>query len=174
MFMSEKRTGVITFKGNPVTLLGPDVKVGDVAPDFKVVDNGLQPVTLETAKGQVQLIAVVPSIDTGVCDTMTRKFNQDAAVLPESVAVYTISVDLPFAQGRWCGNAGIERVKTLSDYQERSFGLAYGLVIDELKLLARAVYVIDAQGKVAYREIVPEVTSEPDYQAALDAVKALL
>jgi thiol peroxidase len=174
MFMSEKRTGVITFKGNPVTLLGPDVKVGDVAPDFKVVDNGLQPVTLETAKGQVQLIAVVPSIDTGVCDTMTRKFNQDAAALPESVAVYTISVDLPFAQGRWCGNAGIERVKTLSDYQERSFGLAYGLVIDELKLLARAVYVIDAQGKVAYREIVPEVTSEPDYQAALDAVKALL
>ncbi|PLX95828.1 MAG: thiol peroxidase [Desulfuromonas sp.] len=172
--MSEKRTGVITFKGNPVTLLGPDVKVGDVAPDFKVVDNGLQPVTLETAKGQVQLIAVVPSIDTGVCDTMTRKFNQDAAALPESVAVYTISVDLPFAQGRWCGNAGIERVKTLSDYQERSFGLAYGLVIDELKLLARAVYVIDAQGKVAYREIVPEVTSEPDYQAALDAVKALL
>ena len=172
--MSEKRTGVITFKGNSVTLLGPDVKVGDVAPDFKVVDNGLQPVTLETAKGQVQLIAVVPSIDTGVCDTMTRKFNQDAAALPESVAVYTISVDLPFAQGRWCGNAGIERVKTLSDYQERSFGLAYGLVIDELKLLARAVYVIDAQGKVAYREIVPEVTSEPDYQAALDAVKALL
>ena len=172
--MAEKRAGVITFKGNPVTLLGPDINVGDAAPDFKVVDNGLQPVTLETAKGKVQLIAVVPSIDTGVCDTMTRKFNQDAAALPESVAVYTISVDLPFAQGRWCGNAGIERVKTLSDYQERSFGLAYGLVIDELKLLARAVYVIDAEGKVAYREIVSEVTSEPDYEAALNAVKALL
>nr|WP_320050789.1 thiol peroxidase [uncultured Desulfuromonas sp.] len=172
--MAEKRTGVITFKGNPVTLLGPDIKVGDAAPDFKVVDNGLQPVTLETAKGKVQLIAVVPSIDTGVCDTMTRKFNQDAAALPENVAVYTISVDLPFAQGRWCGNAGIERVKTLSDYQERSFGLAYGLVIDELKLLARAVYVIDAEGKVAYREIVSEVTTEPDYEAALNAVKALL
>jgi len=172
--MAEKRTGVITFKGNPVTLVGPDINVGDAAPDFKVVDNGLQPVTLESAKGKVQLIAVVPSIDTGVCDTMTRKFNQDAADLPENVAVYTISVDLPFAQGRWCGNAGIERVKTLSDYQERSFGLAYGLLIDELKLLARAVYVVDAEGKVAYREIVSEVTSEPDYQAALNAVKALL
>ena len=172
--MSEKRTGVITFKGNPVTLVGPDINVGDKAPDFKVVDNGLQPVTLETAKGKVQLIAVVPSIDTGVCDTMTRKFNQDAAALPDNVAVYTISVDLPFAQGRWCGNAGIERVKTLSDYQERSFGLAYGLLIDELKLLARAVYVVDAEGKVAYREIVSEVTSEPDYEAALNAVKALL
>lgn len=172
--MSEKRTGVITFKGNPVTLVGPDITVGDKAPDFKVVDNGLQPVTLDSAKGKVQLIAVVPSIDTGVCDTMTRKFNQDAADLPDSVAVYTISVDLPFAQGRWCGNAGIERVKTLSDYQDRSFGLAYGLLIDELKLLARAVYVVDAQGKVAYREIVSEVTAEPDYQAALNAVKALL
>nr|WP_320116912.1 thiol peroxidase [uncultured Desulfuromonas sp.] len=172
--MSEKRTGVITFKGNPVTLVGPDINVGDKAPDFKVVDNGLQPVTLESAKGKVQLIAVVPSIDTGVCDTMTRKFNQDAAALPDNVAVYTISVDLPFAQGRWCGNAGIERVKTLSDYQERSFGLAYGLLIDELKLLARAVYVVDAEGKVAYREIVSEVTSEPDYEAALNAVKALL
>ncbi|MBF0646197.1 thiol peroxidase [Desulfuromonas acetoxidans] len=172
--MAEKRTGVITFKGNPVTLVGPDITVGDNAPDFKVVDNGLQPVTLDSAKGKVQLIAVVPSIDTGVCDTMTRKFNQDAADLPDSVAVYTISVDLPFAQGRWCGNAGIERVKTLSDYQDRSFGLAYGLLIDELKLLARAVYVVDAQGKVAYREIVSEVTAEPDYQAALNAVKALL
>lgn len=172
--MMEKKTGIITFKGNPVTLLGPDVQVGDMAPDFTVVDNGLQPVTLADGQGKVQLIAVVPSIDTGVCDTMTRKFNQDAASLPENVMVYTISVDLPFAQSRWCGNAGIERVKTLSDYQERSFGLAYGLVIDELKLLARAVYVIDQAGTVAYREIVSEVTAEPDYEAALAAVKSLL
>lgn len=172
--MVEKRTGVVTFKQNPVTLLGPDIVVGSQAPDFKVVDNALQPVTLDTAKGKVQLIAVVPSIDTGVCDTMTRKFNQDAAVLPDNVAVYTISMDLPFAQKRWCGNAGIERVQTLSDYQERSFGENYGLLIDELKLLARAVYVIDTDGKVAYREIVSEVTDEPDYAAALNAVKALL
>ena len=172
--MVEKRTGIVTFKQNPVTLLGPDIVVGSQAPDFKVVDNALQPVTRDTAKGKVQLITVVPSIDTGVCDTMTRKFNQDAAVLPDDVAIYTISMDLPFAQKRWCGAAGIERVQMLSDYQERSFGQNYGLLIDELKLLARAVYIIDTDGKVAYREIVPEVTDEPDYAAALNAVKALL
>ncbi|MGC9519307.1 MAG: thiol peroxidase [Desulfuromonadaceae bacterium] len=172
--MVEKRTGIVTFKQNPVTLLGPDIVVGSQAPDFKVVDNALQPVTRDTAKGKVQLIAVVPSIDTGVCDTMTRKFNQDAAALPDDIAVYTISMDLPFAQKRWCGAAGIERVQMLSDYQERSFGQNYGLLIDELKLLARAVYIIDTDGKVAYREIVPEVTDEPDYAAALNAVKALL
>jgi thiol peroxidase len=172
--MVEKRTGIVTFKQNPVTLLGPDIVVGSQAPDFKVVDNALQPVTRDTAKGKVQLITVVPSIDTGVCDTMTRKFNQDAAVLPDDVAIYTISMDLPFAQKRWCGAAGIERVQMLSDYQERSFGQNYGLLINELKLLARAVYIIDTDGKVAYREIVPEVTDEPDYSAALNAVKALL
>ena len=141
--MAQERTGIITFKGNPMTLLGPDVKVGDAAPDFQVVDNGLQPVTLTSAKGKVQLIAVVPSLDTPVCDTMTRKFNEEAAKLPADVAVYTISLDLPFAQKRWCGNAGIEKVQTLSDYQERSFGLAYGVLIKELKLLARSVFVID-------------------------------
>ena len=172
--MAQERTGVITFKGNPMTLLGPDVKVGDSAPEFKVVDNGLAPVTLADSAGKVRLITVVPSVDTPVCDTMTRTFNQKAAQLPEGVAVYTISVDLPFAQKRWCGNAGIEKVKTLSDYQERSFGQNYGVLIKELKLLARAVFVIDAKGKVAYREIVPEVTAEPDYDAALAAVKKLL
>ena len=172
--MSQERTGVITFKTNPMTLLGPDIKVGDAAPDFRVVDNGLQPVTLASSAGKVRLISVVPSIDTPVCDTMTRKFNEEAAKLPEAVVSYTISLDLPFAQKRWCGAAGIERVKTLSDYQDRSFGLAYGLLIKELKLLARAVYVIDAQGKVAYREIVKEVTAEPDYAAALAAAKKLV
>ena len=172
--MSQERTGVITFKTNPMTLLGPDIKVGDAAPDFQAVDNGLQPVTLASSAGKVRLIAVVPSIDTPVCDTMTRKFNEEAARLPESVVSYTISLDLPFAQKRWCGAAGIERVKTLSDYQDRSFGLNYGLLIKELKLLARAVYVIDPQGKVAYREIVKEVTAEPDYAAALAAAKKLV
>lgn len=172
--MSQERTGVITFKTNPMTLLGPDIKVGDAAPDFRVVDNGLQPVTLASSAGKVRLISVVPSIDTPVCDTMTRKFNEEAAKMPEAVVSYTISLDLPFAQKRWCGAAGIERVKTLSDYQDRSFGLAYGLLIKELKLLARAVYVIDAQGKVAYREIVKEVTAEPDYAAALAAAKKLV
>ncbi len=172
--MTQKKTGVITFKGNPVTLLGPELKTGAAAPEFKVVDNGLQPVTLADSQGKVRLITVVPSLDTPVCDTMTRKFNEEAAKLPENVVVYTVSLDLPFAQKRWCGNAGIEKVKTLSDYQERSFGLNYGLLIDELKLLARAVLVIDQKGTIAYQEIVKEVTAEPDYTAALAAARALL
>lgn len=172
--MAEKRTGIVTFKQNPVTLSGPDIAVGSQAPDFKAIDEDLQPVTLDSAKGQIQLITVVPSIDTGVCDTMTRKFNEEVAVLPDDVAVYTISMDLPFAQTRWARHVGVDRIKMISDYQERSFGLNYGLLIDELKLLARAVYVIDADGKVAYREIVSEVTDEPDYSAALNEVKALL
>jgi len=167
--MTEERNNVVTFKGNPATLLGSDIKVGDTAPEFRVVDNSLQAVTLASNLGKVQLITVVPSIDTPVCDTMTRKFNEKAAQFPESVVVLTVSVDLPFAQKRWCGNAGIEKIQTLSDYQDRSFGLSYGLLLKELKLLARAVYVIDKDGKVAYREIVKEVTSEPDYDAALAA-----
>jgi thiol peroxidase len=174
MAQVKERTGAVTFKGNPMTLCGDEVKVGDKAPDFKVVDNALQPVTLADSAGRVRLITVVPSLDTGVCDTMTRKFNEKAAQLPAGVEVYTVSLDLPFAQTRWCGNAGIERVKTLSDYQERSFGLNYGVLIKELKLLARSVFVIDTKDKVTYREIVGEVTNEPDYDAALAAVKALV
>ncbi|OHB32146.1 MAG: lipid hydroperoxide peroxidase [Desulfuromonadaceae bacterium GWC2_58_13] len=172
--MTQRKKGVITFKGNPVTLLGPELKTGMAAPDFKVVDNGLQPVTLADSNGKVRLIAVVPSLDTAVCDTMTRKFNEEAAKLTGNVVVYTISLDLPFAQKRWCGNAGIEKVQTLSDYQDRSFGLNYGLLIDELKLLARAVLVVDGGGQIAYQEIVKEVTAEPDYAAALAATRALL
>jgi len=170
----QKREAAVLFKGNPATLLGPEIKVGDVAPDFRVVDNGLQPVTLATDAGKVRLITVVPSLDTPVCDAMTRHFNQDVASLPDSVVAYTISVDLPFAQKRWCGNAGIDKVQTLSDYQDRSFGLNYGLLLENLKLLARAVYVIDQNDKVVYVELVPEVTSEPNYTAALEAVKQIL
>lgn len=172
--MSQERSGAITFKGNPMTLLGQPVKSGDAAPDFRVVDNGLQPVTLASGAGKIRLITVVPSLDTPVCDSMTRRFNQEAAQLPEQVEIYTISLDLPFAQKRWCGNAGIERVKTLSDYQDRTFVLNYGLLIKELKLAARAVLVIDAKDRISYLELVPEVTAEPDYAAALAAVKALL
>jgi thiol peroxidase len=174
MAQAIERTGVVTFKGNPVTLCGHDIPVGSQAPEFRVVDTSLNPITLADSAGKVRLITVVPSLDTGVCDTMTRKFNERAAQLPEGVKVYTISVDLPFAQKRWCGNAGIKRVQTLSDYQERSFGLNYGVLIKELKLLARAVFVIDPKGKVTYRQIVGEVTSEPDYEAALAAVKPLI
>lgn len=173
MSQTKEKTGVITFKGNPMTLLGEDVAVGSSAPDFHVVNTDLKAVSLGDSAGKVRLITVVPSLDTGVCDKMTRTFNEKAAALPQDVEIYTISMDLPFAQKRWCGNAGIERVKTLSDYQERSFGLNFGVLIKELKLLARAVFVIDRQGKVTYREIVPEVTDEPDYEAALAAVKKL-
>jgi thiol peroxidase len=173
-FIMSERTGIITFKGNQFTLLGPALKVGDRAPDFTVVDNGLSPVTLASYSGKIKVISAVPSLDTPVCDTETRRFNQDAATLPDSVVVLTISLDLPFAQKRWCGAAGIDRVITLSDYQERSFAAAYGVLIKELKLLTRSIFVIDTDNIIRYIQIVPEVTSEPDYAAVLAAVKALL
>jgi thioredoxin-dependent peroxiredoxin len=169
-----ERSGIITFKGNPFTLLGPELKVGDKAPDFAVVDNGLAPVSLANSAGKVRIISSVPSLDTPVCDTETRRFNQEAANLPGDVVVLTISLDLPFAQKRWCGAAGIEKVTTLSDYRERSFGHNYGVLIKELLLLTRAIFVIDAQGVIRYIQIVPEVTSEPDYAAVIAAAKALL
>lgn len=171
--MSE-RTGIITFKGNPFTLLGPELKAGDRAPDFTVVDTGLAPVTLASYTGKIKVISAVPSLDTPVCDTETRRFNQEAAALPDNVVVLTISLDLPFAQKRWCGASGIDRVTTLSDYQERSFAAAYGVLIKELKLLARAIFVIDASDTIRYIQVVPEVTSEPDYAAVVAAVKSLL
>lgn len=171
--MSE-RTGIITFKGNPFTLLGPEIKVGDKAPDFNVVDNGLAPVTLASSAGKIRIISTVPSLDTPVCDTETRRFNQEAASLPGNVLVLTVSLDLPFAQKRWCGAAGIDKVITLSDYRERSFGQNYGVLIKELLLLARAIFVVDANDKIRYIQIVPEVTSEPDYGAVISAVKGLL
>jgi thiol peroxidase len=169
-----ERTGIITFKGNPMTLLGPTVAAGDRAPDFRVVDTALQPVTLASSAGKIRVVSCVPSLDTPVCDTETRRFNQEAAGLPESVVVLTVSLDLPFAQKRWCGAAGIDRVVTLSDYQDRSFAAAYGVMIKELKLLARAVFVIDATDTVRYVQFVPEVTTEPDYAAVLAAVRSLL
>lgn len=169
-----ERSGVITFKGNPMTLLGTELKVGDKAPDFNVVDTALTPVSLATHAGKIRIISAVPSLDTPVCDTETRRFNQEAAALPENVVVLTISLDLPFAQKRWCGAAGIERVVTLSDYRDRSFGQNYGVLIKELLLLSRCVFVVDAQGIIRYIQQVPEVTSEPDYAAVVAAAKALL
>lgn len=156
----------VRFKGNPVTLVGNEVKVGDTAPNFQVWDQDLSPVTLDDSKGMVRLISVVPSIDTPVCDQQTRRFNEEAASL-QDVAVLTISVDLPFAQKRWCAAAGIDRVQTLSDHRELSFGKAYGVVIEELRLLARAIFVIDKNNKVVYAEYVSEVTEHPDYEAAI-------
>jgi thiol peroxidase len=146
------------------------VKVGDTAPDFTVLANDLSPVTLADSKGSVRIISVVPSLDTGVCDQQTRRFNEEAASL-EGVQVLTISVDLPFAQKRWCGAAGVDRVQTLSDHRDLSFGTAYGVVIKELRLLARAVFVVDKNDKVVYAEYVPEVTQHPNYEAAIEAAK---
>lgn len=167
-------SGIITFKGNPMTLVGTQLKVGDHAPDFAVVDNGLGATGLGSYSGKIKIISAVPSLDTPVCDTETRRFNQEAAALPGDCVVLTVSLDLPFAQKRWCGAAGIDRVVTLSDYRDRSFGLGYGVLIKELLLLSRAVFVVDAANIIRYIQIVPEVTSEPDYAAVISAVKALL
>jgi len=169
--MTVERQGVVTFKDQPVTLLGPEIKVGDKAPNFTVLANNLTPVTLDDSKGSVRIISVVPSLDTGVCDAQTRRFNEEAAKL-EGVKILTISVDLPFAQARWCGAAGIDKVQTLSDHRDLSFGLAYGVVIKELRLLSRAVFVIDGSDNVVYVEYVPAVGQHPNYEAAIEAAKA--
>ena len=170
----EERHGLVTFKGGPMTLLGPEVKVGDRAPDFKVADNSLQPATLDSFRGKIKIISSVPSLDTPVCDMETRRFNEEAGKMPDNVVVLTVSMDLPFAQKRWCAAAGVDKVKTLSDYQGRSFGLAYGVLIKELQLLARTVFIVDDQDIIRYIERVPEITREPDYDRVLGAVKALL
>jgi len=167
--MSE-RPNAVTIHGAPLTLVGHEIKAGDKAPDFEVLDNGLSPVKLSSYTGKTVVIASVPSLDTPVCDMETRKFNQEAAKLGDQVAVLTISMDLPFAQKRWCGAAGVSNVVTLSDHRDASFGLAYGLLIKELRLLARAVMVVDKSGIIRYLELVKEVADEPNYEAALKAV----
>ena len=169
-----ERKGIITFKGNPFTLLGTPVEKGAAAPEFAVLANNLSPKTLADYKGKVVIISVVPSLDTGVCDLQTRRFNSEAAALGDAVQILTISCDLPFAQARWCGAAGADKLETLSDHKELSFGMAYGVVIKELRLLTRSIFVIDKAGKVAYMEIVPEVTSAVNFDAALAAAKALV
>lgn len=170
----EKRTGVVTFHGNPLTLIGPELQVGDKAPNFHVVDNDLKPMTLMDFAGKVVVLSAVPSLDTPVCDMETRRFNMEAKKLGDEVQILTLSMDLPFAQKRWCGQAGVQNVRTLSDYQEASFGSAYGVLIDGLRLLARAVFVVDKEGVIRFVHIVPELTNEPDYDAVLDAIRKLL
>ena len=162
---------IIKFQGNPLTLVGSLPGVGDTAPDFEVLGNDLSPVKLSDFKSKTLVICSVPSLDTWVCDTEIRKFNEQAASLGDDVAVLAISMDLPFAQGRWCGAAGIENVQTLSDHRDASFGNAYGVLIKELRLLARAVFVVDKKGVIHYIELVDEMTNEPDYEAALKAAK---
>ena len=169
-----ERTGIITFQGAPFTLLGTPVKAGDKAPDFRVLANDLTPRGLKDYAGKTLVISVVPSLDTGVCDLQTRRFNNEAAALGENVRILTVSCDLPFAQARWCGAAGVTQLETLSDHFDLSFGLAYGVVIKELRLLTRSIFVVDKKGVLTYCEIVPEVTHEVDFDAALAAAKAVV
>jgi thiol peroxidase len=169
--MSE-RSGVITFKGNPMTLVGGEVKVGDTLPSFKVVGQDLGDITNKDFANKVLVLSVVPSVDTPVCATQTRKFNEKVAGLSSDVAILTVSMDLPFAAKRFCAAEGIEAVKTGSDYKYGAFGDAFGVKIKELGLLSRAVFVADRNGKVKHAEYVPEVTTEPNYDAAMAAVKS--
>ncbi|HEX6988460.1 MAG TPA: thiol peroxidase [Bacillota bacterium] len=157
--------------GRPKTLAGKEVKVGDRAPDFTVINNDLRPVTLADYRGKVKVLLSVPSLDTGVCDQETRRFNEEASGLADGVVVLAVSMDLPFAQKRWCAAAGVERVETLSDHRDASFGRAYGVLMDELRLLARAVFVVGRDDRVTYVEYVPEVTNFPDFEAALAAAR---
>ncbi|MFA4943577.1 MAG: thiol peroxidase [Lentisphaeria bacterium] len=163
----------ITFQGNPLTLTGNPVKVGMAAPDFTVLDGTLAPVTRAAFAGKVAVFLTVPSLDTPVCDLEIRTFNRKAASLGPAVELACISMDLPFAQARWCGAAGVGRIRALSDHREASFALNYGLLVKELRLLARAVVVLDRHGNVAYVDVVRELTQEPNYQAALDILAKL-
>lgn len=168
-----KRT--VTMHGRPMTLVGDEMKVGTPAPDFKVTDNDMLPMKfLRTYKGKVAVISVVTSLDTSTCDLQTRRFNQEAERLGPDVGVLTVSMDLPFAQKRWCGAAGVKAVRTYSDYQKAEFGKTYGVLIKELRLLARAVFIVDKDGIVKYAQLVPEVTKEPNYDEVLAALKALV
>jgi len=169
----QERSNIITFQGNPLTLVGDELKVGDKVPDFKLVANDLSPVTLSDYAGKTLIISCVPSLDTEVCDRETRKFNELAVNLGDNIKVLTVSMDLPFAQARWCGAAGVERVQTLSDYQTASFGENYGVLIKELHLLSRTIFVVDGSGKVQYVQVVGEVTDEPNYDEVLNVVREL-
>jgi thiol peroxidase len=165
----------VTMRGNPVTLAGSEVKVGQDAPDFAAIDNNLQPVRLSDAKGKVIILSSVPSVDTPVCDKETRRFNQEASALGQGIEVWTLSMDLPFAQKRWCGAAGVDRVKTLSDFRDRTFSQNYGVLLKDGPLAgvdARAVFVVGKDGKVKHVEYVSEIANEPNYEAALSAAKA--
>ena len=169
------RAGAVMFKGNPIALGGPEIKAGSDAPDFTALDNGLQPVKLSQARGKVIVLSAVPSLDTPVCDTETRRFNEEAAKLGAGVEVWTVSMDLPFAQKRWCATAGASRVKTLSDFRDHGFGQSYGVAIKDGPLAgvnARAVFVVGKDGALKHVEYVKEITSEPNYEAALAAARA--
>jgi thiol peroxidase len=166
-----ERAGAVTMKGNPLTLVGSEIKVGDKAPDFEVIGNDLSSVSLSSFQGKTCIISSVPSLDTPVCEIETMRFNNEAGSLSDDIVILTISMDLPFAQTRWCGAKGVDKVVTLSDHRDAAFGSAYGVLIKELRLLARAVFVVDKEGVVRYVELVKEIADEPNYGAVLEAAK---
>jgi len=168
-----ERPGATTLRGNPLTLIGPELKPGDAAPDFALTDNSLKPVTLADTGHNVRIISVVPSLDTPVCDAQTKRFNEEAAQLPQ-VDILTVSMDLPFAQKRWCGAFGVDKVKMLSDHMEGSFGSHYGTLIKELRIESRAIFVLDQQNRIRHVEYVKEVADHPNYETALAAAKSAL
>jgi len=170
----EERKGLVSMNGKPLILIGTELKVGDLMPDCTVLNKNLEPVKLSSFRGKVCIISSVPSLDTSVCDMMTRRFNEEAVALSEDVVVLAISMDLPFAQTRWCAAADVENVYLFSDHRIASFGQAFGVLIKDLRLLARAVFVVDKDGIIHYVEIVGELTQEPDYEAVLKETKQLL
>jgi len=169
-----ERNDLVTMKGNPLTLLGNQLNLGDQAPDCEVTGKNLSPVKLSSFRGKVCVITSMPSLDTSVCNLMTRRFNEEAVALGPDVVVLAISTDLPFAQDRWCIAEDVKNVNVLSDHRDTSFGMAFGVLIKDIRLLARAVFIIDKEGIVRYSEIVNELTNEPDYQAALNEARKLL
>lgn len=169
-----ERTGIITMQGNPMTLVGPALKAGDKAPAFTVVDQGMAPKTLKDYDGKFKVISVTPSLDTSVCDLQIHWFNEDAANQPQDVVVLNISMDLPFAIKRFCATSGIDKAIALSDHKDASFGTNWGVLMKELRLLARSIFVVDKENIIRYVQIVPEQSTEPDYEAALNALKALM
>jgi thiol peroxidase len=166
-----ERAGATTLKGNPFTLIGPELKSGDAAPDFSAIDNSLKPVTLQDTGRNVRIISVIPSLDTPVCDAQTKRFNEEAAKLPD-VDIITVSMDLPFAQKRWCNDFQVDKVKMLSDHKDASFGGNYGTLIKELRIESRAIFVVDHDNKIRHAEYVKEVADHPDYEAALSAARS--
>jgi thioredoxin-dependent peroxiredoxin len=167
-----ERPGATTMRGNPLTLLGPELKAGEKAPDFSAVNDGLQPVDLAATGKGVRIFSVVPSLDTPVCDAQTKRFNEETAKLP-GVQIFTISMDLPFAQKRWCGNYGIDKIKMLSDHRSGSFGEHYGTLIKDMRIESRAIFVLDADDTIKHVEYVKEVADHPNYETALAAARSL-
>ncbi|MBZ5622469.1 MAG: thiol peroxidase [Acidobacteriia bacterium] len=166
-----ERPGATTMRGNPLTLIGPELKAGDAAPDFAAVDSGLKPVGLKDTGNQVRIISVIPSLDTPVCDAQTKRFNEEAAKL-SGVDIITVSMDLPFAQKRWCGAFGVDKVRMLSDHKDASFGQNYGTLIKELRIESRAIFVLDQHNQIRHAEYVKEVADHPNYEAALAAARS--